>query len=211
VQPRVPCMIPRGGTSKGAYFLADDLPHDPERRNALLLSIMGSPHPRQIKGAAGAHPLTSKIAIVSRSKRPGCDVDIRFRQVAVDKPRVVVPPNCGNIRASAAPFAIKCGLMKAESPVMRVRVHTVNTGTIAELEVQTCDGHVVYGGEAHFDGAPGTAAPIAVEFLDLAGSVCGSLLPTGNAVDHVAGVNVTMIDNGMPVVTLEAASVGRRS
>jgi 4-oxalomesaconate tautomerase len=202
-------MILRGGTSKGSDFLADDLPHDPERRDVLLLSIMGSPDPRQIKGVAGAHPLTSKIAIVSRSKRPDCDVDIRFRQVAVDKPRVDVTPNCGNIRAGVALFAVERGLMKAESPVTRVRVHTVNTGTIAELKVQTCDGHVVYGGETRFDGAPGTAAPIAVEFLDLAGSVCGSLLLTGNAVDRVAGVDVTMIGNGMPVVVLEAASVGR--
>jgi 4-oxalomesaconate tautomerase len=202
-------MILRGGTSKGAYFLADDLPTDPAQRDALLLSIMGSPDPRQIDGIGGAHPLTSKIALVSRSKRPDCDVDFLFGQVVIDKPKVDVTPNCGNILAGIGPFAIERGLVKAEHPATRVRVHTVNTGTIAELTVQTPNGHVAYGGDARIDGVPGTAAPIAVEFLDAAGSVCGSLLPTGNAIDRVAGVDVTLIDNGMPVVVLEAAAVGR--
>jgi len=202
-------MILRGGTSKGAYFLAEDLPSDPAQRDALLLSIMGSPDPRQIDGIGGAHPLTSKVAIVSKSKRADCDVDFLFGQVVVDKPKVDVTPNCGNILAGIGPFAIERGLVSVQGAVTRVRVHTVNTGTVAELSVQTPDGHVAYGGDARIDGVPGTAAPIAVEFLDAAGSVCGSLLPTGNVVDHVAGVDVTLIDNGMPVVVLEAASVGR--
>ena len=202
-------MILRGGTSKGAYFLADDLPSDPARRDALVLSIMGSPDPRQIDGIGGAHPLTSKIAIVSKSQRPDCDVDFLFGQVLVDKPKVDVTPNCGNILAGVGPFAIERGLVKAEHPVTRVRVNTVNTGTLAELKVQTPDGRVAYGGDARIDGVRGTAAPIAIDFLDAAGSVCGSLLPTGNAVDTVAGVEATLIDNGMPVVVIEAASVGR--
>lgn len=202
-------MILRGGTSKGAYFLAEDLPSDPARRDALVLSIMGSPDPRQIDGIGGAHPLTSKIAIVSKSQRPDCDVDFLFGQVHIDKPQVDVTPNCGNILAGVGPFAIERGLVEAEHPVTRVRVHTVNTGTIAELKVQTPDGHVAYGGNARIDGVPGTAAPVAVDFLDAAGSVCGSLLPTGNAVDNVAGAEATLIDNGMPVVVIEATSVGR--
>ncbi len=202
-------MILRGGTSKGAYFLADDLPSDPARRDALLMSIMGSPDPRQIDGIGGAHPLTSKIAIVSKSKRPDCDIDFLFGQVVVDKPKVDFTPNCGNILAGVAPFAIERGLVPVKGPATRVRVHTVNTGTIAELTVQTRGGHVIYGGDARIDGVPGTAAPIAVEFLDAAGSVCGSLLPTGHAVDRVAGIDVTLIDNGMPVVVLEASAVGR--
>jgi 4-oxalomesaconate tautomerase len=209
IQPRIPCMILRGGTSKGAYFLADDLPSDPASRDALLLSILGSPDPRQIDGIGGAHPLTSKVAIVSRSKRPDCDIDFLFGQVSVDKPKVDVTPNRGNILAGVAPFAIERGLVTPESPVTRVRVHTVNTGTVAELTVQTQNGHVVYGGAARIDGVPGTAAPIAVEFLDAAGSVCSSLLPTGSAVDRIAGIDVTLIDNGMPVVVLEAKAVGR--
>jgi 4-oxalomesaconate tautomerase len=202
-------MVLRGGTSKGAYFLAEDLPSDPVRRDALILSIMGSPDPRQVDGIGGAHPLTSKVAIVSKSQRPDCDVDFLFGQVLVNEPRIDVTPNCGNILAGVGPFAIERGLVKAEHPVTRVRVYTVNTGTIAELKVQTPGGHVAYGGDARIDGVPGNAAPIAIDFLDAAGSVCGSLLPTGNSVDHVAGVDVTMIDNGMPVVVLEAASVGR--
>ncbi|MBZ6077584.1 4-oxalomesaconate tautomerase [Microvirga puerhi] len=201
-------MILRGGTSKGAYFLADDLPSDPACRDVLILSIMGSPDPRQIDGIGGAHPLTSKIAIVSKSKRLDCDVDFIFGQVVVDKPKVDVTPNCGNILAGVGPFAIERGLVKAGHPMTCVRVHTVNTGTIAELKVQTPNGRVAYGGTARIDGVPGTAAPIAIDFLDAAGSVCGSLLPTGNNVDHVAGVDVTLIDNGMPVVVLEAAAVG---
>jgi 4-oxalomesaconate tautomerase len=202
-------MILRGGTSKGAYFLADDLPSDPAARDALILSIMGSPDPRQIDGIGGAHPLTSKIAIVSRSPREDCDVDFLFGQVVINEPRVDVTPNCGNILAGIGPFAIERGLIPAEDPVTRVRVHTVNTGTVAELTIQTPGGRVAYGGDARIDGVPGTAAPIAVEFLDAAGSVCGALLPTGRAVDHVAGVDATLIDNGMPVVVLEAAAVGR--
>jgi 4-oxalomesaconate tautomerase len=209
IQPRIPCMVLRGGTSKGAYFLADDLPSDSAARNALILSIMGSPDTRQIDGIGGAHPLTSKVAIVSRARREGCDVDFLFGQVMLDEPRIDLTPNCGNILAGIGPFAIERGLVRAEDPMTRVRVHTVNTGTVAELTVQTPGGVVAYGGDARIDGVPGTAAPIAVEFLDAAGSVCGSLLPSGRAIDRVAGVDVTLIDNGMPVVVLEAAAVGR--
>jgi len=202
-------MVLRGGTSKGAYFVAEDLPSDPARRGALILSIMGSPDPRQVDGIGGAHPLTSKIAIVSTSPRPDCDVDFLFGQVVVNEPKIDFTPNCGNILAGVGPFAIERGLVRAEHPITRIRVHTVNTGTIAELTIQTPGGRVTYGGDARIDGVPGTAAPIAIAFLDAAGSVCGSLLPTGNPVDHVAGADVTMIDNGMPLVVLEAASVGR--
>jgi 4-oxalomesaconate tautomerase len=202
-------MVLRGGISKGAYFLADDLPANPAARDALILSIIGSPDPRQIDSIGGAHPLTTKVAVVSRSNRTDCDVDFLFGQVVVNEARIDVTPNCGNILAGIGPFAIERGLVPAQSPATRVRVHTINTGTVAELTVQTPGGQVAYGGDARIDGVPGTAASITVEFLDTAGSVCGSLLPTGRAIDHVAGVDVTLIDNGMPVVVLEAASVGR--
>jgi len=202
-------MMLRGGTSKGAYFLASDLPAERAARDALILSIMGSPDPRQVDGLGGAHPLTSKVAIVSRSQRPDCDIDFLFGQVLIDEAKIDITPNCGNILSGVGPFAIERGLIRARDPVTRVRVHTVNTGTLAELTVRTPGGRVAYGGNARIDGVPGAAAPIAVEFLDAAGSVCGALLPTGRAVDHVAGVDVTLIDNGMPVVVLAAASVGR--
>jgi len=203
------CMLMRGGTSKGAYFLAADLPSAPAARDRVLLAAMGSPDPRQVDGVGGAHPLTSKAALVSISDLPDCDIDFLFCQVVVDKPMVDTTPNCGNILAGVGPFAIERGLIAAQDPVTRVRVRTLNTGTIAELLIETPGGKVNYEGDARIDGVPGTAAPIAIDFLDAAGSVCGSLLPTGNAVDMIAGVPCTLIDNGMPVIVLEAASVGR--
>jgi 4-oxalomesaconate tautomerase len=202
-------MMMRGGTSKGAYFLAEDLPSLAAQRDRALLSILGSPDPRQVDGIGGAHPLTSKVAIVSRSADPGCDIDFLFCQVGIEKPIVDTTPNCGNILAGVAPFAIERGLVPARDGETRVRVRTINTGTIAELTIKTPRGRVTYAGEARIDGVPGSAAPVTIDFLDAAGSVCGSLLPTGNAVDRVAGIDVTLIDNGMPVIVLAASDVGR--
>ena len=193
-QPVVRCMLIRGGTSKGAYFLASDLPSSREERDALLLSIMGSPHPDQIDGIGGGHPLRSKVAIVTKSTEPGVDIDFLFAQVAVDKPLVDTSPNCGNILAGIGPFAIERGLVKAEEGSTTVRVKTINTGTIAELIVSTPGGLVSYQGDAGIDGVAGTSAPILVNFLDAAGSVCGSLLPTGNTSDLIEGIRVTCID-----------------
>jgi 4-oxalomesaconate tautomerase len=202
------CMLMRGGTSKGAYFLKEDLPADPAARDALLLSVMGSPDPRQIDGVGGGHPLTSKVAIVSRSDAPGVDIDFLFAQVLVDKPRVDYNQNCGNILAGIGAFAIERGLIAASDPVTTVTVRTVNTGTVAEMRVATPGGRVTYAGDAAIDGVPGTAAPVPIDFLDAEGSVCGALLPTGRAVDVVEGVEMTLIDNGMPVIVLAAESVG---
>lgn len=205
----IPCMLFRGGTSKGAYFLADDLPADVAKRDRVLLSVMGSPDPRQVDGLGGAHPLTSKVAVVSRSKDEDCDVDFLFCQVGIDKPMVDTTPNCGNILSGVAPFAIERGLVTAKDGVTPVKVRTINTGTIAELLIETPGGVVNYEGNARIDGVPGTAAPVVINFLDAEGSVCGALLPTGNVKDKVAGTDVTLIDNGMPVVVLRAADVGR--
>lgn len=205
----IDCMLFRGGTSKGAYFLANDLPADAAARDRVLLSVMGSPDPRQVDGIGGAHPLTSKVAIVSKSADKDCDIDFLFCQVGIDKPMVDTTPNCGNILAGVAPFAIERGLIEAKNGVTPVKVRTINTGTIAELLIETPGGVVNYEGDARIDGVPGTAAPVVINFLDAEGSVCGALLPTGNAKDHVAGIDVTMIDNGMPCVVLRAADVGR--
>lgn len=209
MQRAIPCMIMRGGTSKGAYFLAGDLPAEPAARDAVLLAAMGSPDPRQIDGMGGAHPLTSKVAIVSRSDEPGIDVDFLFAQVSVAEAKVDTTPNCGNILAGVAPFAIERGLVAASDGVTQVSVRTINTGTVAEMLIQTPGGRVEYQGDARIDGVPGTAAPIPISFLDAEGSVCGSLLPTGNAVDTIDGIAVTCIDNGMPVVILNAAALGK--
>lgn len=209
MQTRIPCVLMRGGTSKGPYFLASELPEEPELRDKVLLAIMGSPDKRQIDGLGGADPLTSKVAVVGPSSIEGVDVDFLFAQVNIDEPVVDVTPNCGNMLAGVGPFAIEQGLVRASDPVTRVRIHMVNSGNVAEVAVQTPGGRVNYEGSARIDGVPGTAAPLTIDFLDTAGSICGSLLPTGNLVDDVAGVQVTCIDNGMPVVLLRAEDLGR--
>ena len=198
----------RGGTSKGGYFLKEDLPADPAARNALLLRIMGSPDPRQIDGMGGADPLTSKVALVSRSDRAGIDVDYLFLQVFVDQAIVTDAQNCGNILAGIGPFAIERGLVDAADGETRVAIFMENTGQVAVATVQTPGGRVTYDGEARIDGVPGAHAPVPLEFRDTAGSSCGALLPTGNAVDEINGVRVTLIDNGMPCVVMKASDVG---
>lgn len=208
-QTRIPCLLMRGGTSKGSYFLADDLPSDPQVRDAVLLAAMGSPDARQIDGVGGADSLTSKVAIIRRSSRAGVDVDYLFAQVVVDEPRVDFGQNCGNILAGVGPFALERGLVKPQGDITRVRIFMENTGQTATAVLQTPGGELRYDGAARIDGVPGTAAPIIVEFDDIAGSSCGALLPSGRPLDVLDGVEVTLIDNGMPVVLLRAADLGR--
>ncbi|MDP3675782.1 MAG: 4-oxalomesaconate tautomerase [Novosphingobium sp.] len=203
-----PCLWMRGGTSKGGYFFKADLPADIAQRDAFLLAVMGSPDPRQIDGMGGADPLTSKVAVVSRSAREGIDVDYLFLQVFVDQAIVTDAQNCGNILAGVGPFAIERGLVSATGDETRVSIWMENTGQVAVTTVQTPGGTVTYAGDAAIDGIPGTHAPIPLEFRDTAGSSCGALLPTGNALDVVEGVRVTLIDNGMPCVVMNAADVG---
>jgi 4-oxalomesaconate tautomerase len=208
-QVPIPCALMRGGTSKGAYFLAEDLPQSEAERDALLLSIMGSPDPTQIDGVGGGHPLRSKVAIVRRSREEGIDVDFLFAQVSVERASVDTSPNCGNILAGVGPFAIERNLVQASDGTTRVRVRILNTGSVADLDVETPGGVVAYSGTAEIAGVPGTGSPIRVGFRAVEGSVCGSLLPTGRALDEVEGVPVTCIDNGMPVVVVAARSLGR--
>jgi 4-oxalomesaconate tautomerase len=202
------CMWMRGGTSKGAFFLADDLPQDTALRDAFLLRVMGSPDERQIDGMGGADPLTSKVAVVKRSQREGVDVDYLFLQVFVDQPIVTDSQNCGNMLAGVGPFAIERGLIAPAGDETRVAIFMENTGQVAVATLQTPGGQVTYAGNASISGVPGTAAPIPLAFRDTAGSSCGALLPTGNGVDEIDGVKVTMIDNGMPCVVFLAADVG---
>ena len=206
--PGVRCMWMRGGTSKGAFFLADDLPADPSARDAFLLRIMGSPDPRQIDGMGGADPLTSKVAIVSKSAREGVDVDYLFLQVFVDQPLVSDSQNCGNMLAGVGPFAVERGLVTPSGDETRVAIFMENTGQVAVATLQTPGGQVRYDGDAAISGVSGTAAPISLAFRDTAGSSCGALLPTGNGVDTIDGVAVTLIDNGMPCVVFAATDVG---
>lgn len=201
-------MLFRGGTSKGSYFLDSDLPADPDKREEALLRIMGSPDPRQIDGVGGAHPLTSKVAIIKKSERDGIDVDYLFVQVVVDEARTTTAQNCGNILAGVGPFAIEKGLVEAGDEETLVTVYMENTDSIARQRIQTPGGQVEYDGDASIDGVPGTHAPIMIEFVGVAGSSCGALYPTGNVVDEVAGIQVTLVDNGMPVVMIAAESLG---
>lgn len=202
------CIWMRGGTSKGGYFLKGDLPADTAARDALLLRIMGSPDPRQIDGMGGADPLTSKVAVVSKSAREGVDIDYLFLQVFVDQAIVTDAQNCGNILAGVGPVAIERELVQAQDGETRVAIFMENTGQVAVATVQTPGGKVRYEGDAAISGVPGTAAPIPLAFRDTAGSSCGALLPTGNGVDVIDGVNVTLIDNGMPCVVIAAADMG---
>ena len=200
----VRCMLMRGGTSKGAYFLAGDLPADPAERDELLLRIMGSPDPRQIDGIGGAHPLTSKVAVISRASRPDADVDYLFLQVGVDQATVSDRQNCGNLLAGVGPFAVERGLVAAAP----VRIHMVNSGSVATASFTGADGAVEYEGGTAIAGVPGTAAAIVLDFAGTSGSATGALLPTGNVTDDIEGVTVTCVDNGMPVVVVPAAALG---
>lgn len=217
-QTAIPCLLMRGGTSKGPFFRAADLPADTATRDRVLLAALGSPDRRQIDGIGGAHPLTSKVGIVSPGQRPGVDLEFLFAQLQPDKDTVDTSPNCGNMLAAVVPFALETGMVAARGETSTFRVLTLNTGMASDITVCTPGGRIDYTGDARIDGAPGTAAPITIEFLDTAGSVCPGLLPTGQARDTVTvegpgfapfTLEVTCIDNGMPLVLLRAADLGR--
>ena len=208
MQRSIPCLFMRGGTSRGPFFLESDLPADIARRDAVLLAVMGSPDARQIDGMGGADPLTSKVGIVRRGGTPGVDLEFLFAQVSLRESRVDTTPNCGNMLAAVVPFGLETGLVSPTGDVTTLRVLTRNTGTLSDIEVRTPGGRVEYSGEARIDGVPGTAAPINISFLETAGSVCGSLLPTGRLIDRFDEVEVTCIDNGMPVVVITAEALG---
>jgi 4-oxalomesaconate tautomerase len=208
MQRSIPCLFMRGGTSRGPFFLDSDLPQDIAQRDAVLLSVMGSPDVRQIDGIGGADPLTSKVGMVRRGRTEGVDLEFLFAQVSIKEALVDTTPNCGNMLAAVVPFALETGLVQAAGEVTTLRVLTRNTGTLSDIEVRTRGGRVEYSGEARIDGVPGTAAPINISFLETAGSVCGSLLPTGHLADRFDAVDVTCIDNGMPVVVMAAEALG---
>lgn len=217
-QVAIPCWFMRGGTSRGPFFRAGDLPENPASRDAVLLAALGSPDVRQIDGLGGGNPLTSKAGIVGLSDRAGVDLEFQFAQLQPDSSLVDLTPNCGNMLAAVVPFAIEAGLLVPQSDVTTARILTLNTGLVAEITVNTPAGeagrYVEYSGDVHIDGVPGTAAPISINFLDTAGSVCSSLLPTGNVRDRVdvpgvGTVDVTCIDNGQPLVVVAAAALGR--
>jgi 4-oxalomesaconate tautomerase len=209
MQTRIPCVVMRGGTSRGPFFLLSDLPSDTATRDAVLLAAMGSPHDYQVDGIGGARSLTSKVAMISRSKHAGADVDYLFAQVLIDQPLVDTKPNCGNMLVAVGPFAIDAGLVPAQDPETIVRIYNVNTKTLVEAIVQTPGGKVTYEGNAAIDGVPGTAAPVGINFKGGIGSVTGKLLPTGKAADVIDGVEVSCVDVAMPTVFLRAEQLGK--
>jgi 4-oxalomesaconate tautomerase len=204
----VRCMMMRGGTSKGVYFLAEDLPADPLERDDLLLRILGTPDPRQIDGVGGAHPLTSKVAVVSRSTTREAALDYLFLQAGVQEATISDRQNCGNLLAGVGPFAVERGLVPAGSEQTEVRIRLVNTGGVATARFATPGGRVDYRGGTAISGVPGTAAAVVLDFEDTAGSSTGRLLPTGREVDVIDGIEVTCVDNGMPVVVALAEDLG---
>jgi 2-methylaconitate cis-trans-isomerase PrpF len=206
---RIPCVLMRGGTSKGPFFLAADLPADTAQRDEVLLSAMGSGHELEIDGIGGGNPVTSKAAIVSRSAVPGADVDYLFAQIKIRERVVDTSPNCGNMLVGVGPFAIEAGLVRVRDGVTPVRIRNVNTGKLVEARVCTPRGRVAYDGDAAIDGVPGTAAPVHLAFLDAAGAKTGSLLPTGSPADIIDGVEVSCVDAAMPVVIVRAAELGK--
>ena len=217
-QTAIPCLMIRGGTSKGPFFRAADLPTDIATRDRVLLAVMGSPDRRQIDGLGGAHPLTSKVGIVGPSARPGVDLDFLFAQLQPEGDTVDTTPNCGNMLAAVVPFALETGMVAATGETSTFRVLTLNTDMACDITVETPGGVVAYDGDARIDGAPGTAAPITINFLDTAGSVCSSLLPTGRVRDRITvesvgsapfTLDVTCIDNGMPLVIFRASDLDR--
>lgn len=201
-------MLMRGGTSKGAYFLEEDLPEDPDERDALILKIMGAPDPRQIDGIGGAHPLTSKVAVIKKSEDPDADIDYLFLQTGVDEGFVTDQQNCGNILAGVGPFAIERGLFHAVGDHAEVRIKMLNTDSIATAAFPVVGGEPVYGGDTEIAGVPGHAAAVRIDFEETQGASCGALLPTGKTVESINGVEVTCIDNGMPVIVMRADDVG---
>lgn len=207
-QIAIPCVVMRGGTSRGPFFLASDLPADPRLRDAILLSVMGGGHDLGIDGIGGGNAVINKVAIIGPGSVAGADVDYLFAQVRVREGLVDTSPNCGNMVAAVGPFAIEAGLVAAASDHTHVRIHNVNTGKLIDAMVATPGGRVTYEGEARIDGVPGTAAPVELSFSDAAGARTGRLLPTGRPIDCIEGIDVTCIDAAMPVMLVRAADLG---
>lgn len=202
----IPYMQIRGGSSKGIYFNKKDLPIETKLRDKIILSIVGGDS-RQIDGLGGANPLTSKVAIISKSNKKDCDIDFLFVQVVVGENRIDISPNCGNILAGVGAFSIEEGLIKAQDKTTSIKINMINSNNICELKLQTPNSKLTFIGDAKIDGVEGTSSPIICNYIDVAGSVCGSLFPTGNKKEIINGVEITCIDNGMPVVLIDAKSL----
>jgi hypothetical protein len=215
MQKRIPAVYMRGGTSKGVFFHAADLPPDPSIRDAVILAAYGSPDPdrRQVDGVGGAVSTTSKVAIISPSESADYDVVYNFGQVSIDRPIVDFKGNCGNISSAVGPFAVDEGLVPATEPITRVRIHQKNTDKLIVAEVPVKNGRFDENGDYSISGVPGTGAKITLRFDDPGGALTAKLFPTGNTSDtievpDVGNVEVTIIDAANPVVLLQASAIG---
>ncbi|MFV0491991.1 MAG: 4-oxalomesaconate tautomerase [Pseudorhodobacter sp.] len=207
-QTAIPYHFMRGGTSRGPYFRREDLPQDEATLSEVLMAAIGAGHPLNINGIGGGNAVTTKVAMLSPSKREDCDIDYFFAQVAVDKREVDYRPTCGNILVGVGPAAIEMGLVPARDGETTIKIHAVNTGAVVEAVIQTSGGTVSYDGDFEIAGVPGTAAPIRLGFMETVGSVTGALLPTGNIRDVIDGVEVTCMDVAMPVMIARAEDFG---
>ena len=210
---RIRAAIVRGGTSKGIFLFEEDLPRDPAARDALILKVFGSPDPRQVNGLGGADPLTSKVAIIGRSKRDDADIDYTVGYVGIAQAIVDYQGNCGNISLGVGPFAVDEQLVSAVEPVTRVRIFNTNTKKILEAEVPVRNGRAISDGDFAVEGVPGTGARIVVNFVNSAGSKTGRLLPTGNVVDVMdldngKSVRCSLVDAAAPAVFVQAKDIG---
>ncbi len=209
---KIPCVIMRGGTSKGIYIKSNHLPAAQEERDLAVLAIFGSPDVRQIDGLGGADPLTSKLAIIGPSTHDDADIDYTFAQVSIDRPVVDYAGNCGNISAGVGPFAVDEGFVSAVEPVTSVRIHNTNTGKILIAEVEVSGGRAKVTGDCKIAGVPGTGSKIMLNFAGTAGSSTGKLLPTGNVVDIITTLSGTIeasiVDCANPMVFVRAEDMG---
>ncbi len=207
-QTPVPFHFLRGGTSRGPYFLRSDLPEDRAALSEVLMAVVGAGNPRNIDGLGGGNAVTTKVAMLSRSDYPEADIDYFFAQVAVEKRLVDYGPTCGNILVGVGPAAIEMGLVAAQDGETTVRIRAVNTRALVEAVVQTPGGRVRYDGDVAIDGVPGTAAPVALNFLDVVGSQTGAMFPTGRAREEIEGVAVSCVDVAMPMMIARAEDLG---
>ena len=207
-QTKIPFHFLRGGTSRGPYFNRADVPADLDALAKVLVSVMGSGQALNIDGLGGGNAVTTKVAMLSVSDDDWADVDYFFAQVSVLDGQVDFKPTCGNILAGVGPAAIEMGLVAMTGDLTRVNIRAVNTGARVQAMVRTSDAGVVYDGDAQIDGVPGTAAPVALQFMDTIGGATGAFLPTGNLVDTFDGIAVTCMDVAMPMVIARADSFG---
>ena len=207
-QNGIPFLLMRGGTSRGPYFNRADLPEDREQLAQTLIAVVGSGHPLNIDGIGGGNAVTTKVAMLSASDDGWADIDYFFAQVSVETRLVDFKPTCGNILSGVGSAAIEMGLITATPGVTEVKIRSVNTGARVIARIQTPAGELSYEGETSIDGVPGTAAPVELNFMDVAGSSTGSFLPTGQPLDRIEGIDVTCIDVAMPMVIARAADFG---